>query len=226
MNWGLKLKHAIRTLFRRREWEREMAEEMRFHREAQVGANQAAGMSKTEAMRAANLQFGPSDAIAEAGRDARGFTLLSDLRQDLRYAVKILFKQKGFTTVAVMTLALGLSANITIFSMIDIFFFQPLEVKDSERLVVMTRDDPRNQFSASFSWADYEDYRDNVPGLEDSMAVLMRPVHLSWPGQQPHRTWIENVSRNYFDALGARPYLGRLFLPGEGEQLGADPNGA
>jgi hypothetical protein len=56
MNWGLKLKHAIRTLFRRREWEREMAEEMRFHREAQVGANQAAGMSKTEAMRAANLR--------------------------------------------------------------------------------------------------------------------------------------------------------------------------
>lgn len=223
MNLRLKLKHSIRTLFGRRDWENEMAEEMRFHREAQVEVNLVAGMSRREARRAANQQFGPIDAIAEAGRDARGFGWLAHLKQDLCYGLKMLRKHKGFTLVAVLTLGLGLSANITIFSMIDIFFFQPLEVKDPSRLVVMTRDDPKNQFSASFSWADYEDYRDRVPGLEGAMATLLRPVHLSWAGQPPHRTWIENVSGNYFQSLGTKAHLGRLFLPGEGAKTGMDP---
>ncbi|MCF3648890.1 ABC transporter permease [Synoicihabitans lomoniglobus] len=224
MNLLARLIHAARTLFQRRQVDAEMAEEMRYHREAQIEANLAAGMSRRDATRAANLQFGPADAIAEAGRDARGFSWLAHLRQDLRYGSKMLFKHKGFTFVAVMTLGLGLSANITIFSMVDIFFFQPLEgVKAPSELVVLTRDDPRNEFASSVSWADYEDYRDEVPGVADAVAILMRPVHLGWAGKVPHRTWVELVSPNYFSMLGTQPHLGRLFLPGEGEAIGADP---
>ena len=223
MNVFKKLTHSLRALFDRRRLDAEMAEEMRFHREAQIEANLAAGMTRREAVRAANLQFGPADAIAEEGRDARGFAWLAHLRQDLRYGIKMLFKHKGFTFIAVMTLGLGLGANITIFAMIDVFLFQPLKVAEPERLVVMNRQDPRNQFASTFSWADYETYRDQVPGLQDAMAVMIRPVHLSRPGHAPHRTWIENVSPNYFDALGARAHLGRLFLPGEGRSPGADP---
>ncbi len=223
MNVFKKLTQSLRALFRRDRLDAEMAEEMRFHRESQIDANLAAGMSRREAERAANLRFGPADAIAEAGRDARGFAWITHLRQDLRYGLKMLLKHKGFSFIAVMTLGLGLGANITIFSMIDIFFFQPLKVAEPNRLVLMNRQDPRNQFASMFSWADYEAYRDQVPGLEDAMAVILRPVHLSRAGQAPHRTWIENVSPNYLDALGARVHLGRLFLPGEGEQPGADP---
>ncbi len=223
MNVFKKLTHALRTLLRGKQVDAEMAEEMRYHREAQVEANLAAGMSRQEAVRAANLQFGPADAIAEAGREARGFAWLTHLRQDLRYGLKMLLKHKGFTFVAVMTLGLGLGANITIFSVIDIFFFQPLKVTAPERLVVMNRHDPANQFASMFSWADYEAYRDQVPGLEDASAVMLRPVHLAWSGQMPHRTWIENISPNYLEALGAKASRGRLFLPGEGEQPGADP---
>ena len=175
MNVFKKLTHSLRALFDRRRLDAEMAEEMRFHREAQIEANLAAGMTRQDAVRSANLQFGRADAIAEEGRDARGFAWLTHLRQDLRYGVKMLLKHKGFTTVAVLTLGLGLSANITIFSMIDIFFFQPLKVRDPGRLVVFTREDPNNQFASMFSWADYESYRDEVPGVEDVMAVMMRP---------------------------------------------------
>ncbi|WP_221030682.1 ABC transporter permease [Actomonas aquatica] len=223
MNVFTKLRQALRAVFRRNQLDAEMAEEMRFHREAQIEANLAAGMTRREALRAANLQFGPADAIAEEGREARGFAWLIHLRQDLRYGIKMLLKQKGFTFVAVMTLGLGLSANITIFSLVDVFFFQPLKVTAPERLVVMNRQNPSNQFASMFSWADYAAYRDQVPGLEDAMAVLLRPVHLAWPGQMPHRNWIENVSPNYLEALGARALLGRTFLPGEGEKPGADP---
>ena len=223
MNLFKVLSHAIKSVFRRDQVDADMIEEMRCHREAQIESNLAAGLTPTEATRAANRQFGRIDAIAEEGREARGFAWLNHLQQDLRYGLKMLLKHKGFTVVAVMTLGLGLSVNITIFSLVDILFFQPLEVKDPHRLMVMTRDDPKNQLSSSISWADYEDYRDNVPGLENAIASLLRPVHLSWAGQQAQRNWVSNVSSSYFKTLGARAHIGRLWLPGEGEKTGIDP---
>lgn len=200
-----------------------MAEEMRAHRAAQIDANLAAGMDRREATRAANLQFGPADAIAEAAREARGFAWLAHLRQDLRYGVRMLMKNKGFTFIAVMTLALGLSANMTIFGMIDVLFFQPLAVKDPSRLVVLSRYSNKADFAPYASWMDYGDYRDQVAGFSDAVALAFRPAHLSWRNQSPRRTWMEAVSANYFSALGAHPAHGRLFLPGEGQSAGADP---
>jgi predicted permease len=214
---------AIKALFRRRDLEAEMAEEMRFHRETQMASNLAAGMSRTAAAADANRRFGARGEIEEAAREARGFMWFTQFKQDLRYGGRMLLKHRGFSLVAVLTLALGLSANITVFSVVDVFFFQPIAgVEKSQELVVMTRDDPRNQFASSISWADYEDYRDNVPGLSDLAAILFRPAHLSRPGQAAHRTWIELVSPNYFALAGTQPALGRLFLPGEGVAPGAD----
>lgn len=214
---------TIKTLFRRKRVEAEMIEEMRFHREAQVQSNRAAGMTEVEAQAEANRRFGARGGIEEAAREARGFVWFTHFKQDLRYGCRMLFKHRGFTAVAVLTLGLGLSANMTVFSVVDVFFFQPIKgVERSEELVVMTRDDPRNQFASSISWADYEDYRDNVPALGELAAILFRPAHLSRPGQAPHRTWIELVSPNYFELAGTRPALGRLFLPGEGVAPGAD----
>lgn len=216
-------KKAIDVLFRRQNLEADMAEEMRFHREAQVESNLAAGMSESEARAQANRQFGARGGIEEAAREARGFVWFTQFKQDLRYGVRMLGKHRGFTAVAVLTLGLGLSANITVFSIVDVFFFQPITgVERAEELVVMTRDDPRNQFASAISWADYEDYRDNVPGLSELAAILFRPAHLSRPGQAAHRTWVEFVSPNYFELAGTRPALGRLFLPGEGLAAGAD----
>lgn len=218
-----RITRTFEVLFRRRNLEADMAEEMRFHREAQVETNLAAGMSASDARAQANRQFGARGGIEEAAREARGFVWFTQLKQDLRYGVRMLFKHRGFTAVAVLTLGLGLSANITVFSIIDVFFFQPIAgVERSEDMVVMTRDDPHNQFASAFSWPDYVDYRDNVPGLSDLTAILFRPAHLSRPGQTAHRTWIEFVSPNYFEMAGTRPALGRLFLPGEGVATGAD----
>jgi|GEM_PF-2227179 len=153
MNLFRVLSHAIKSVFRRDQVDADMIEEMRCHREAQIESNLAAGLTPTEATRVANRQFGRIDAIAEEGREARGFTWLIHLRQDLRYGLKMLFKHKGFSFVAVMTLGLGLSVNITsgCLSLVDILFFQPLAVKDPHRLLVTPRDDPKNQLSSSDS---------------------------------------------------------------------------
>ncbi len=120
-----RITHTIKTLFRRRKVEAEMEEEMRFHREAQAEASMSAGMSEFNARAEANRRFGVRGGIEENAREARGFIWFTHFKQDLRYGARMLLKHRGFTTVAVLTLALGLSANITVFSVIDVFF-QPI----------------------------------------------------------------------------------------------------
>jgi predicted permease len=142
---------------------------------------------------------------------------------DLRFAVRMLLKSPGFTVVAVVTLALGLSANAMIMGVISAFFFRPLPVKDPERLVIMMQKTSVIEFPHGHAWLDYRDYRSRVTQLEDALALFMIPVHLGAAGHQAERTWIEAVSGNYFSMLGAEPALGRLLAPGEGEKPGADP---
>jgi len=142
---------------------------------------------------------------------------------DLRFGFRMLLKRPGFTAVAVLTLALGLGANTSIFSIISGFFFEPMPVKGADRLVLVLQRSAIWKLPHGHSWLDYQDYRQRVSGFEDVAAVLFTPVHLSLAGQQPERTWIEGVSGNCFSMLGIQPAYGRTFLPGEGQNPGADP---
>jgi predicted permease len=135
----------------------------------------------------------------------------------------MLVKRPAFTLVAVFTLALGLSANATILGMIRSFFFQPLSVKDPERLVIVLQKTSVIEFPHGHSWLDYRDYRDRVREFEDVLALFLTPVHLGIPGAQAERTWIEAVSGNYFTMLGADAAVGRVFGPEEAEQVGGEP---
>lgn len=135
----------------------------------------------------------------------------------------MLAKNPGFTAVAVLTLALGISANITIFSLISVFFFQPLPVKDPEQLVLVLQRSAAWKLPHGHSWPDYLDYRDRLDVFSSLSAFYMLPVHISAPGGQPERTWIESVSGNYFSLLGVEAAHGRFFRPQEGTTAGADP---
>jgi predicted permease len=143
--------------------------------------------------------------------------------QDLRFAFRQLLKNPGFTAVAVLTLALGISANSTIFGIISTFYFQPLPVKDPDQLVLVLQKSDAWKMPHGHSWPDYIDYRERVTAFTDAIAIMLSPAHLSFAGRQPDRTWIEAVSGNYFSMLGITPQLGRLFHPGEGERVGSDP---
>ncbi len=153
----------------------------------------------------------------------RRTNMVADLWQDLRYGARVLMKNRGFTAAAVFTLALGISANITIFSIINNFFFKPLPVKDPDRLVLVLQKSAVWKMPHGHSWLDFRDYRERLDVFSEMLAVGMDPAHLSIAGQQPEREWIETVSGNYFSMLGIEPKLGRLFHREEGEKPGADP---
>jgi predicted permease len=153
----------------------------------------------------------------------RRTNMIADLWQDLRYGARMLMKSRGFTAAAVFTLALGISANVTIFSIISDFFFKPLPVKDPDQLVLVLQKSAVWKMPHGHSWLDFRDYRERLEVFSDMLAVTLNPVHLSVAGHQPEREWVETVSGNYFSMLGVEPKLGRLFRREEGEKPGADP---
>ncbi|MCX6638186.1 MAG: ABC transporter permease [Acidobacteria bacterium] len=144
--------------------------------------------------------------------------------QDLRFGIRVLWGSPGFTAVAVLTLALGIAVNTTVFSWIDAVLLRPLPgVGDSSRLVVFETVQPDGE-GRNTSYADYRDYRDNLK-LVSGLALSLQPNSLSvGEGERAQRVWGELVSGNYFAVLGVRPLLGRFFLPEEqGDKPGAYP---
>ena len=211
-----------------------MAAELRAHLEMQEAANRAAGMDPDEAHYAAQRQFGGVAQVQENCRDARGWVWLEQLAKDFRFAGRGLARSPGFTAIALLTLALGITVNAVIFIFANDFFLRPLAAQDPDRLVVIAQRTPLFEFPFPFSYPDLGDFRrclESGPGgdpdmaraFSDLMGYKEEAVHLSRTGELTEHTWVHAVSDNYFAVLGVQPNRGRLFLPGEGVQPGADP---
>ena len=148
---------------------------------------------------------------------------MSSLLQDLRYALRMMLRNRAFTILAVFTLSIGIGANTTVFSWIDAMLLRPLSgVTLPDRLVAVETLTPNGAFVPN-SYPDYRDFRDHLK-LVDGIAVT-HPAAFS-VGQQDHaeRVWGELVSGNFFSVLGTRATVGRVFLPEEyGDKPGAFP---
>src|SRR5262245_21523479 len=131
-----KLRLIWLRLFRRAEVEQQMADELSFHIDARAtDLMSRLGLSRAEAIRQARIEFGSVEKYKDEGRASLGLRLIDDLRGDFRYARRALIKNIGFTTAAIVILALGIGANTAVFSVVDAVLMGTLPVKDPEGLV-------------------------------------------------------------------------------------------
>ena len=210
-------------LFNRRKCEDELEKELSFHLEQHTSDLIARGVSPGEARRQARIALGGPEQVKEMCRDARGTRWLSDLLRDLRYGVRILAKQPGFTAVAALALALGIGVNTAILSAVNGFVLRPLPVEKPEELVAPYWGRKTDaQVWGEFSYANYVDLRErnkSFSGLcawrETSAGISSGETRSAGDAGPAEVAWGEMVSGNYFDVMGVKPILGRAFLPEE-----------
>jgi predicted permease len=212
MRWKQELIFIIRRLIHRRRAERELDEEIRAHLEMETARNVADGMSPEEARLAARRSFGSVALSKEDSRAMWGLGSLEILWQDLRYGVRMMLKNPGFTTIAVLTLSLGIGANTAIFTLLDKLLIRTLPVERPDQLVTFVED--AGGEPAIFSYPLYAELRDRNDVLSGVAAFEQRPFSMS-DGNATERVIGQIVSGNYFAVLGVRPALGRFFLPEE-----------
>jgi len=221
-------------LFCRRNFDADLEEEMRLHRELRAQEEIERGLSPEEAHCVAQRRFGNELALREESHEMWRWNWLENLGQDVRYGLRILRKNPGFTAVAVVTLALGIGANTAIFTLVNAVMLQTLPVAnpgqlyrlgDNNNCCVMTGTQNDGSF-VLYSYPLYEDLRDHTPefsGLaafrSDLSDLSVRRAGVSSPAE-PYKG--EFVSGNYFAALSVGAFAGRLLAPPD-DSSGARP---
>jgi predicted permease len=207
------LQSRIRALLRREEMEGELDKELRFHLEKEIEQNVVRGMSPVEARRVALVEFGGVERVREECRDVRGVRLLEDILQDLRYALRVLSKSPAFAFVSVLSLALGIGVNATVFGFVNAVMLRPLPLPDHAELVRIHDDNLP-------AYSDFLAFNERAPVFRGLAAYDFDSFPLT-AGDSPARADIVLVSGNYFDVLGVRTALGRAFSADEGARPGA-----
>lgn len=216
MRWFDQLRLRLRTLFRRARVEDELQRELQFHLDQQIVENLAAGMSPTAAREAALRRVGGVEQIQERCRDQRGLHLLETTLQDIRYSLRSLRKSPVFTAVAVLTLALGIGANIAIFSLIDSILLSSLPIRHPERLFFM---DTTSVKVGMFNVSTRLLYRDleqmekrstQIAGFGSSDRTARLNIAVNGRAEVGPGDF---VSGTYFQLLGIQPQIGRPLLP-------------
>jgi putative ABC transport system permease protein len=200
----------LSRLFRKSKQDAQLDSELRFHVEQQTADNIATGMSPHEARRRALAQFGGLESMKEEARDARGTHFVDTLLQDIRFAFRILRKTPVITSIALLSLALGIGANTAIFSLIDAVMLRMLPVQNPEQLVQIgfkspTSEDPRFTVTNPI-WEQVRDHQDVFSGV---FAWSPRTFDLANGGEENDVNGIY-ASGDYFNVLGVRPAAGRL----------------
>jgi putative ABC transport system permease protein len=206
--WLYTVPLRLRCLFRRKQVEQELDDELHFHLEQQMEAAVSRGTAPDDARAAALRALDRIELRKEECRDMRRIGLIDNLNQDLRYALRMLRKSPAFTTVAVLSLALGIGANTAIFSLMDVLLLRPLPVKQPDRLQLVSIQAP-NGPRYSFNYPLFEQVRDRTTLLE---TFAWWTVRLQTPdGDDMLLVPAVYASGAYFSALGVPPALGRVF---------------
>ncbi len=213
MDWLGELWRRLLFQLRRRQFDRDLEEEMRFHLDMKASESGAA---------AARKKFGNVALLQEDSRHAWGWAGVEAWAADLRYAVRALRKNPGFTAVALLTLALGIGASTAVFSVVNAVLLRPLPFREPDRLMMVweTRE-KRGEDRVVVSYENFRDWKEQSRSFERLAAFVGDQVR-TLAGDEP--VWIlgSRVSGGFFTALGVQPMLGRTFVPEE-ERMSAPP---
>lgn len=216
MRWWQELNYVLRRVNRWRA-EEELAEEIRIHLELEIEQNVEAGMSPEEARKAALRAFGNVTLSKEDSRTVWGFSSLETLWQDLRYGLRTLRRNPGFTLAAVLTLALGIGATTAIFSALNPILFEPLPYPHAERIVSVW-DFRADGAPLPVTFGTFREVSARARSF-DALAA-MKAWQPTVTGGEPERLEGQRVSADYFRVLGVLPAVGRGFEPPEDEPGG------
>src|SRR3954447_12275161 len=206
---------TFQTLRRRGRFEDAMAEEMRFHVERYTEDLVLSGVPPAEAARRARREFGSLDNAKEDCREARGLRLFDELRQDLRYAARLLRRTPGFTATALATLALCLGANLTIFAVVDAVLLRPLPFPAAGRLVSVYNTYPKAGVpNDGCSLPNYYERRGQIPAFS-GLAVYRDATAVVGETGATEQVPVTRVSPDFFSTLGLGPVRGRVFTEAE-----------
>jgi macrolide transport system ATP-binding/permease protein len=207
----------FRNLMRKRAAERALDDELHSSVELLAAERIEQGLPPAEARRRALIELGGIEPVKEEVRAIRAGRWLEDFAKDLRYAARTLSQSPGFTAAVILSIALGIAANATVFSVANGLLWGVLPVKDPGRLVMFSE-------GKSFSYPDYLDYRDQTASVFAGGVAAhfpLIPASLGGAGE-PERVWGEVVSGNYFSVVGVNMALGRPILPEEDGPQGRD----
>ncbi|HEY3741296.1 MAG TPA: ABC transporter permease [Bryobacteraceae bacterium] len=231
-----RLAHLRRNLLHKERVEQELDSDVRAYFELLVDRQIARGLSPEAARRAVRIEFESPDTVKQNVREVRMGAMLETTIQDLRHSVRMLFKNPGFALVAILTLALGIGANTAIFSLINAVMMRLLPVENPARLVLLTDpgssgvavDTSEHGLRERMSYPEFEELRAHNTVFSGLLAAQneVSNLDLSPAGSgtaPPIKVRTQLVSGEFFQVLGVRPALGRVFTPEEDKVRGANP---
>jgi hypothetical protein len=204
-------------LFRRRQREAELDEEVQSHLRMAAQERIEQGEPAEQARVSAVREFGNVGLVKEVTRDMWGWGWLETFLQDIRYGLRTLAKNPGFAAVAVITLALGIGVNTALFSLQHDTILEPLPISHPQELVQLAWLQRGNQGS-NFNWPDYRPLLEPQPALPGLFAYLSREATLRL-GETSERAHVQQVSGSYYSTLGLQGILGRTLSPAD-DQIG------
>lgn len=205
----------FRLITRRREFEDGMSEELRFHLEQNIDELVRSGMSPEKAARLARIELGSLAGIQEDCREQRGLHLFDEFRREVSYAARLLRKTPGFTATALLTLAVCLGANLTIFAVIDSILLRPLPFPAPDRLVTIFNSYPKAGVERDgSSITNYYERRGQIPAFT-SLSIYSYGTEVVGEPGSTEREPTMRVSPDFFTTLGLGPAFGRTFTDEE-----------
>src|SRR2546425_1927993 len=214
MRWATKLRLRLRSLLQGDRVEAELDEELRFHLDRLTEEHVAAGMAPADARRAALREMGGLDQRKEECRDARGLALVDERRQDVRSALRGLRKSPGFTTVAILSLALGIGANTTIFTFVNAVLLRPLPYPASDRLVVLREQPLGAEGTVGVHPLNFLEWRARAGSFEALALAQAPPLNVIGTNGAEQIARVQTTAE-LFRVFGVGPTRGRVFTPEE-----------